>query len=308
MAAPKTEPPAQQPKSPPKPRRSGLVLALVALGLVAGGVRAFQMGLIPGLKRPSRPAAPAAATLLPPPAPAVPVNAAPATPSPEAQAEDLKHQAIAIVQAWPTSDPLVTVSQRLEASGPPAGAPSWMAEKLTDDSIQVNFYGSKSADGKTEVYEFQVAMGEKSVTPLNAAAKVLLLGETPAGKKGKKVRVKPKDSAVPALGAATPVTTGGPMTGQDGGAPADNSATSAATETPAPAKPVKRKAPKRATASDSAQPSGQQAGPDTQGSAAATDGAAAADQTQDQTPQKSVKKTGKAKGADDAQLLDQLLE
>jgi len=260
----------------PKSGKKGLVLALLCFGLVAGGVLAFQAGLIPGLKPPPRQANPTATTPLPPPA-----EITPQAPSPEAQLEELKHQAIDLVKNWPSSDKTTLVGQRLEASAAPGGNPalSWMAEKLGEGTFQVNFYGGKSATGKQAVYMFQANLGEKTVAPYNddAAAKALLFGE-PRAAKSRKVRVKPKQAAAaPAQeqsASGLPVVGGKEAGGQPATAPESGAApetTASGDETPAAPENTKkpeRKAPRR------------QAG-------------------EGQKP---------AKPADDAQLLDKLLE
>jgi hypothetical protein len=243
--------------------KKGLVMALVCFALIAGGGLAFQAGLIPGLKRPARRANPAAATPVPP-----PVAAAAAAPSAEAQAEELKHQAIDLVKNWPSSDKTTLVSQRLEPAAADGSNPalSWMAEKLGEGSFQVNFYGGKSANGKQSVYMFQANLADKTVAPYNddAAAKAILFGEAPAAKG--KVRVKAKR---PAAAGQDQSASGLPVIGGEeaGGQPAASSADAAAAAPDQTKKPA-RKAPRR------------QAG-------------------EDKKP---------AKPADDAQLLDQLLD
>ncbi len=177
----------------PKSGKKGLVLALVGFGLVAGGALAFQAGLIPGRQRPPRRANPTATIPLTPP-PAI----TPPAPSPEAQLEEFKHQAIDLVKNWPSSDKVTLIGQRLEASVDPGKNPalSWMAEKLGEGTFQVNFYGGKSPAGKQTIYMFQANLGEKTVTPYDndATAKALLFGEPPAARR-RKVRVKPKQPA-----------------------------------------------------------------------------------------------------------------
>jgi hypothetical protein len=245
----------------PKSGKKGLALALVFFGLFAGGVLAFQAGLIPGLKRQPRRPNLAATTPLPPPPPQAPVEAPAQTPSPEAQLDELKHQAIDLVKNWPSSDKAILLGQRLEASAP-GGDPavSWMAEKLGDNLFQVNFYGGKSATGKQTVYMFQADLGGKAVSPYNddAAAKLILFGEPPAPKVSK-LRVKPRRRAAAKKPAPAPESGAAQQTN----APADAAA----------AAPDKAGAP----------------GP--------------------QAPSKQAGNGNKpAKSADDAQLLDKLLE
>jgi hypothetical protein len=228
----------------PKSGKKGLVLALVCFGLVAGGVLAFQAGLIPGLKRPARPALPADTTPLPP--PTIPAEINPQAISPEAQLEELKHQAIELVKTWPSSDKTTLVGQRLESAAVPGGDPSlsWMAEKLGEGSFQVNFYGSKSAAGKQSIYMFQANLTDKTVAPYNndAAAKALLFGE-PAASQGKKVRVKPKQPAQEPSASGLPVRDGE----EAGGQPVVSPEGDAAQE---PAKKPGRKAPRRQAGED----------------------------------------------------------
>ncbi|MBI5239833.1 MAG: hypothetical protein HY926_05125 [Elusimicrobia bacterium] len=184
---------ATGPAKPPA-KKKGLVLALVAFGLVAGGALAFQAGMIPGLRPASRPANPAASTPLPPPA----ADITPQASSPEALAEEQKRQAIEFVKNWPSSDKTTLLGQRLEASAAPGANPdlSWMSEKLAEGTFQVNYYGGKSETGKQSVHMFQVDLNQKTVAPYNndPAAKLILFGEPPAAK-GKKVKVKPKEPA-----------------------------------------------------------------------------------------------------------------
>ncbi|MCX5794730.1 MAG: hypothetical protein NTY77_04460 [Elusimicrobia bacterium] len=253
----------------PKSGKKGLVMSLVCFGLVAGGVLAFQAGLIPGLKAPPRRANPAASTPLPPPA-----EITPQAPSPEAQLDKLKQGAIDLVKSWPSSDKATLVGQRLEASAAPGGNPalSWMAEKLGEGTFQVNFYGSEPGTGKQAVYMFQADLGAKTVAPYNgdAAAKALLFGEPPApAGKSQKVRVKPKAlaSGLPVAGAEA---VGGPPAAVAGSGAAQEPAAGGDEAAAAPKQTSKagRKAPRKRA------------------------GGA-------QKP---------AKPADDAQLLDQLLE
>jgi len=225
--------------APPQPRKAGPVLALVGFALVAGGVLAFRAGLIPALKTPAKPAAPADTTLPPPSAP--PAKPAPPAPSPEAQLEELKRRAIELVQSWPTSDKTVSVGQSLAAAAPHSeGLSPWLAEKLKDDAFQVNFYGAKPAAGKQVVYEFQASLPDKAVTPLNAAAKALLLGEPAARRSRKKVGVKPKKAHTPKP-AASPLDSPlglGPGPGPAGGPIAEPAEGGPA---PAPMKPADAK-------------------------------------------------------------------
>ncbi|MDD5629869.1 MAG: hypothetical protein PHU21_12440, partial [Elusimicrobia bacterium] len=196
----------------------------------------------------------------------------PQAPSPGAELDKLKSQAIDLVKNWPSSDKTTLVGQRLEASAAPGANPAlaWMAEKLGEAAFQVNFYGSDPATGKQAVYMFQANLADKTVAPYNndAAAKVLLFGEPPAAK-DQKVRVKPKPSAsglpvagAPEAGAPKPVPDASAGTPEP--APAGDEAAAAA---PKPA-PAARRAPRR-RAGEAQKP---------------------------------------AKPADDAQLLDQLLE
>ena len=170
----------------PKVRIKEVVLVALGAGFVAAGVLAFRAGLIPGHRRTPQSPAPAAAPAQMP---------APPQLSPEAKMEEFKGQAVALVRFWPIDGQGDSVGQHLESSYPPNGNLSpWMAEKLGDDSFQVNFYGAKSAAGKPVAYEFQVNLDAKSVIPINAAAKALVHGSA-AGGLEKKVRVKPKDEA-----------------------------------------------------------------------------------------------------------------
>ena len=172
----------------PKARIKSVVLVALGSGFVAAGVIAFYAGLIPipGHRRTPQSRAPVSDTSPTP---------APPPPSPEAQMEELKGQAVALVRSWPIEGQGDIVGHRLESSYPKNGNLSpWMAEKLGDDSFQVNFYGAKSSAGKPEAYEFQVNLGANSVTPINAAAKALVHGSA-AGGPEKKVRVKPKNEA-----------------------------------------------------------------------------------------------------------------
>jgi len=186
--APTVEPaPAVAP--PPAPARpkakiKGVVLLALGVGFVAAGGLAYRYRtkLFPVRGGASQAAVPAQMS-------------APPQLSPEAQMEELKGQAVALVRSWAINGQGDSVGQRLESSYPPNGNLSpWMAEKLGDDSFQVNFYGAKSAAGKPEAYEFQVNLDAKSVIPINAAAKALVHGSV-AGGPEKKVRVKPKDEA-----------------------------------------------------------------------------------------------------------------
>jgi len=221
--------------SQPKSGKGGMVVALLVLGLGAAGFLAFNAGVIPGFMPPGKtpassvPQATAAApeeaavalttpsTTLPAQTTTASAEITPQAPSPEAQLEELKRQAIDIVQAWPTSDKAFVVGQRLESKSPSEGGLSpWMAEKLTDDVFQVNFYAPKSAAGKQTVFEFEAHLADKNVVPLNAAAKALLIGR-PAkiGKRAKlgkrprlaklgKIRIKGKKNR-PAKAGAAPV-------------------------------------------------------------------------------------------------------
>jgi hypothetical protein len=260
---------AAGPAKPPS-KKKGLVLALVAFGLIAGGVLAFQAGLIPGLAPASRRASPAESAPLPP--PDAPGDIAPQAASPEAQAEELKRQAIELVKTWPSSDKSTLVGQRLDASAAPDANPdlAWMAEKLAEGTYQVNYYGGKSDSGKQTVHMFQADLTQKTVAPYNddAAAKVLLFGEPPAAK-GKKVRVKPKEPAL--------------------------------TGTPAAVKPSRESLDQMLGVDDSvAPPDGQaQAGPDIQGPGKPARRAPRRQAAEEKKP---------AKAPDDAQLLDDLLE
>jgi hypothetical protein len=260
---------AAGPAKPPS-KKKGLVLALAAFGLIAGGVLAFQAGLIPGLAPASRRAEPSADVPLPP--PAAPGDITPQAASPEAQAEELKRQAIEMVKTWPSSDKSTLVGQRLDASAAPDANPdlAWMAEKLAEGTYQVNYYGGKSDSGKQTVYMFRADLTQKTVAPYNddAAAKVLLFGEPPAAK-GRKVRVKPKEPAL--------------------------------TGSPAAAKPSRENLDQLLGVDDSvAPPDGQaQAGPDVQEPGKSARKAPRRQAADNKKP---------AKAPDDAQLLDDLLE
>ena len=185
--------------SKPKSRKKAWILSLAAFG-VAALIALIFLAMPTQAPKPPEPKAAAmpAQPVVPAPTPATPAAATPATPqapqtpSPEAQLDELKHQAISLVQSWPTFDKAVTVGQRLEPKTLSEGnLLPWMVENLKDDSFQVNFYGRKSTDGKQAFYSFQAGLGEKTVSPLNAAAKVLLLGE-PVPAKPKKIRVRRK--------------------------------------------------------------------------------------------------------------------
>jgi len=182
--------------APPQPRQAGPALALAGFALVAGGALAYRTGLIPALKTRAKTAAPADTTL-------PPAKPAPPALSPEAQLEELKRRAIELVQSWSISDQTVSVGQSLAAAAPHSeGLSLWLAEKLKDDAFQVNFYGGKPAAGKQVVYEFKASLPDKAVTPLNAAAKALLLGKPAARRARKKAGVKPKKAHAPQPGAS----------------------------------------------------------------------------------------------------------
>lgn len=211
-SAPAAKAPIADVIAAPQPKSGNKVLltVLIAGGAAAAGFLAIQFGLLPGQsapetatvattpETPAAPAMPAAAPATPAPVPATDI--VPQAPSPEAVAEDLKRQAIALVQSWPTGDKASTLGERLQSQHPQAAGQNlspWMAEKLKDDSFQVNFYGAKSESGKTAVVEFHADLTQKAVTPLNVAARELVEPPAPPAPQPltRKVRVKAKKAA-----------------------------------------------------------------------------------------------------------------
>ncbi len=178
---------------PPAARGKKALLIGAVLGLAGLGGLAVMGGFVPGLlRKPQAPAAVLEPTPLPPPdAPPVADGTA-----------DQRQLAVDFAKAWPLSGNR-TLERVLENLAPPTGNLSpWMADPLTGNRVQVNYFARSSAPGApTIAYEFEVDLDGRTLVGRNAAAKSVLTGKAvapPAPPKPKPVKVKPKaDAAKP---------------------------------------------------------------------------------------------------------------
>ncbi len=204
------------------------LLALGAFVFVSG--KAKKKPSMPVPEAPPMPMPTAAAPVLPPP-----------TPPP---AIDPREAAIDAAKEWELPDGR-RLGQALETLSPPIGNLSpWMAEPLTGDRLSVNYFAHGGGSGApTVAYQFEVALGAKTVAGRNPAAKAVIAGKAappPAPPKAKQVKIVPKAKkakAAPAkpkeenLDSLLGTTSGdapkaGPISGAlgVGGAEADNAA------------------------------------------------------------------------------------
>ncbi|MFA6003613.1 MAG: hypothetical protein WC881_06045 [Elusimicrobiota bacterium] len=238
--APEPLPPASAPVEDlvkPKPKKAALVAALVGGAVLVMGLLAFWSGFL-GTSDKSEVSEPAAAAAPDPNGAAPSADIVPQAPDPNLQAEELKRQAIELVQTWPAGDGLESVGLRLESAHPTAHGASWLAEKLGDDLFQVNFYGASPGSDKQTVYEFQASPVQKTVTPINDAAKLAASGRPMAAKK--KSRTRSQRAAAAASEAAPPALPIMPQTEPQPAEPVGEAALA-----PAPAQPAASKKRKR---------------------------------------------------------------
>lgn len=92
----------------------------------------------------------------------------------EPPSASLSQEAIHLVKETKTPSGK-TLAEMLEGLAPATGGLSpWMAEKITDDLYQVNFYAVQAPQQPPEVYEFEAKLSAKSVVARNQAAKSLM--------------------------------------------------------------------------------------------------------------------------------------
>ncbi len=176
----------QSPAQPPKGKGKLILAVVAAAALLVGGAYVF-LGKPAKAPEEKVPPVPMDQTPLPPPPPPEPAG-----PTPEQLEEQVKAGAIDFLRQWPAGAG-GTVSSALEGPMPQQGGLSpWMAEKIRDGLYQVNFYPSKSEKNPNpRPIEFEVDLGAKTLKGKNAAAVELLALPKPAAPK-KKVAVKPK--------------------------------------------------------------------------------------------------------------------
>ncbi|MEK7390301.1 MAG: GYF domain-containing protein [Elusimicrobiota bacterium] len=133
-------------------------------------------------------------------APELPDEAASLTPvplpPPQAPTPDQRQSAVEFAKSWMLEDGK-SLAQTLTNLAPAGGNLSpWMAETLTEDRVQVNYFArGSSADSPTIAYEFEVNLADRTLVGRNVAAKVILAGKVaapPPPPAAKPVKVKPK--------------------------------------------------------------------------------------------------------------------
>lgn len=177
--------------APESSKKKGVLIG-AAVGAIALAAFAVVGGHVPGMRKPAAPEG----LLEPAPLPAPAVEMPPPPPEPDA-----RELAIETAKAHRLPDGK-ELGAALNAAAPSSGNLSpWMAEKLPDGSVQVNYFANGGAPGSpTIAYEFVVDPTAKTVAARNAAAKAVLAGKTAAPKpapKPRPLKVKPKAEPKP---------------------------------------------------------------------------------------------------------------